>query len=156
MKAASLNELKKELLHQDESTLQQLCMRLAKFKKENKELITYLLFESHDEPAYIENVRHDIDEMFKELPASNVYLIKKVLRKILRISNKYIKYSGIKQTELEIRIHFCKKVKATRVPLHSSAVLSNMYQQQLKKINVVLDKLPEDIRGDYEGDLGRL
>ena len=64
MKAASLSEIKKELLGQDESTVQELCMRLAKYKKENKELLTYLLFEAHNEPTYIENVKEELNVMF--------------------------------------------------------------------------------------------
>ncbi len=156
MKAASLNEIKKELLTQDEGTIQELCMRLAKYKKENKELLTYLLFEAHNEPAYIENVKEVLNEMFTELPAGNLYLSKKVLRKILRFANKQIRYSGIKLTELELRIFFCMKVKETRIPLQTGTVLFNLYQQQLKKIYAVLEKLPEDIQGDYERDIARL
>jgi len=156
MKAASLSEIKKELFGQDESTVQELCMRLAKYKKENKELLTYLLFEAHNEPAYIENVKDELNVLFAELPASNTYLTKKVLRKILRFANKQIKYSGIKLTELELRIYFCSKVREIRIPLPPGTVLFNLYQQQLKKINDVLEKLPEDIQGDYARDLSKL
>lgn len=156
MKAASLSEIKKELAVQDERVIQELCMRLIKYKKENKELLTYLLFDAHNEPAYIESVKEELDEMFKDLPAINLYLSKKVLRKILRFVNRQIKYSGIKLTELELRIHFCSKVKSVKLPLQSGTVLFNLYQQQLKKINDILEKLPEDIQGDYEGDIARL
>ena len=48
MKASSLNELKKELEYRDKKELLSFCMRLAKFKKENKELLTFLLFEKDD------------------------------------------------------------------------------------------------------------
>ena len=156
MKAASLNEIKKELLGQDKGAVQELCMRLAKYKKENKELLTYLLFEAHNEPAYIENVKEELNVMFGELPTINFYLTKKVLRKILRFTNKQIKYSGIKLTELELRIYFCAKVKEIHIPLQQGTVLFNLYQQQLKKISGVLEKLPEDIQGDYERDISKL
>lgn len=156
MKAASLSEIKKELASLDERVLQELCLRLARYKKENKELLTYLLFEAHNEQAYVENVKEDLNEMFQELPASNTYLSKKVLRKILRFANKQIRYSGVELTELELRIHFCSKVKEVRIPLQSGTVLFNLYQQQLKKINTVLGKLPEDIQGDYERELAKL
>jgi hypothetical protein len=52
MKAASIHELKKELLHLDEKSLVATCLRLARYKKDNKELMTYLLFEAHDEEGY--------------------------------------------------------------------------------------------------------
>src|SRR5882762_4552837 len=140
MTTASLQEIKKELRTRDADSLHELCMRLAKYKKENKELLNYLLFEAHNEQAYVENVKEEIHELFKTVPASNVYFIKKSLRKILRFANKQIKYSGITQTELEVRIFFCTKVKEAKIPLPVGTVLSNHYLQQLKKIESALAK----------------
>lgn len=133
MKAATISEIKKELQNLDSDVLATLCLRLAKYKKENKELLTYLMFEAHNEQAYIENVKEDLRELFTTLPERNTYLIKKVLRKILRFTNKQIRYSGITETELELRIFFCSKVKEAKVPLQHGTVLYNMYQQQLKR-----------------------
>jgi len=115
MTTASIQEIKKELRTQDIDHVQTLCMRLAKYKKENKELLNYLLFEAHNEQAYIENVKEEIAELFKTIPSSNVYFIKKSLRKVLRFVNRQIKYSGIKQTELELRIFFCTKMKEAKM-----------------------------------------
>jgi len=153
MTTASLQEIKKELRAHDAESLQELCMRLAKYKKENKELLNYLLFEAHNEQAYIENVKEELSELFKTVPPSNVYFVKKSLRKILRFANRQIKYSGIKQTELEIRIFFCTKMKEAKVPRQPGTVLFNLYQQQLKKIESAFAKLPEDIQADYEREL---
>ena len=153
MNTASLQEIKKELRTLDPEKVQDLCNRLAKYKKENKELLTYLLFEAHDEHAYVENVKEELRELFKTIPASNLYLIKKTLRKILRFANKQIKYSGVKQTELELRIFFCTKIREARIPLHTGTVLFNLYQMQLKKIEAVLSKLPEDLQTDYESEM---
>ncbi len=150
MKAASLNEIKKELVTLEADTLLELCMRLGKYKKENKELLTYLLFEASDEPAYIESVKGDIDELFRELPKGNLYFVKKSLRKILRMTNKQIRYSGVKQSELELRIHFCTRLKNSGIRLDRSPVLLNLYQQQLKRINLALAKLPEDLQFDFQ------
>ena len=153
MTTASLQEIKKELRTLDPEKVQDLCNRLAKYKKENKELLTYLLFEAHDEQAYVENVKEELRELFKTLPTSNVYLIKKTLRKILRFANKQIKYSGIKQTELELRIFFCTKMKEAKIPRLPGTVLFNLYQQQLKKIESSFAKLPEDIQADYDREM---
>src|SRR5580704_3921111 len=98
MKAASLNELKNELKTLSPSKLVELCVRLGKYKKENKELITYLLFEAHDEQNYIDGVKAEIEEQFAEMNKGNIYLAKKTIRKVLRTTNKYIRYSGSKQT----------------------------------------------------------
>ena len=156
MKAASLQEIKKELRSLDPDKVQDLCMRLAKYKKENKELLTYLLFEANNEQHYIESVKEELKELFKDVPASNVYLTKKTLRKILRFANKHIKYSGHPQSELELRIFFCLKIKETKILMQTSTVLFNLYQQQLKKIETTLAKLPEDIKTDYEQDLKKI
>jgi superfamily II RNA helicase len=156
MKAASISEIKKELLELDPKVVQELCMRMAKYKKENKELLTYMLFEAHDEPAFVSNVKVEMDALFHSLPSGNVYYIKKSLRKILRIVNKQIKYSGLKQTELELRLYFCGKMKEANVPLRSSTVLYNINEQQLKKIKTLLTQLPEDLQYDYHHEISAL
>ena len=156
MNTASVNEIKKELNTLDAEVLVGLCMRLAKYKKENKELLNYLLFEAHNEQDYITSVKEEIDELFKDVPAPNLYLTKKVLRKILRFVNKQIKNSSIVQTELELRIYFCTKTKAAKVPLTAGTVIYNLYQQQLKKIDACLSKLPEDLFADYQREVERI
>src|SRR5579872_3900463 len=117
MKAASIQEIKQELQGLSASRLSELCLRLAKFKKENKELLTYLLFEADDETAYIANVKKDMDAGFAELPKPNIYLTKKTLRKVLRTTLKQIRYSGSPQTEVELLTYFLRKVLDTNIPL---------------------------------------
>lgn len=154
MQAASIHDIKKELRNLSKDDLIGICMRMGKFKKENKELLTYLLYEAHDEQGYLNNIKELIAEEFSTLPVgSNSYFIKKSLRKILRVMNRFIKYSEEKQTELELRIHFCLNIKDRKVPLYGGTVLYNIYQQQLKKINTLYEKLPEDLKGDYERDV---
>ena len=153
MTSVSISDIRKELQHIDSDVLQTLCLRLAKYKKENKELLSYLMFEAHDEPGYIQQVRTEIESLFEEVSGRNLYLTKKILRKILRYTNRQIKYSGLPQTELELRIYFCEKVVAAKIPLSSGTVLANLYQQQLKKISSVLSKLPEDLQADYSNEL---
>ena len=60
MKAASIHELQKELTALEPKQLKELCIRLAKYKKDNKELLSYLLFEAHDEKAYVKNIKQEI------------------------------------------------------------------------------------------------
>ncbi len=140
----------------DLATLRGMCLRLAKYKKENKELLGYLLFEAHDETGYINAAKEELGELFKTLPPSNLYLVKKTLRKILRFTNRQIKYSGLKQTELELRICFCIKMKEARVPLRPGTVLFNLYQQQILKIAAAQATLPEDIQFDYQREIANL
>lgn len=156
MKAASLKEIRIAMHDLTQDDIEELCMRLARFRKENKELLTYLLFEAQDEVSYVALVKQEMADLFETLPKGNNYFIKKTLRKILRFVNRQIKYSGVKSTEIELRIHFCMKMKEAKVPLHTGSVLFNLYQLQLKKINSLVSKLPEDIQSDYERDIRAL
>ncbi len=153
MKVASIKELKTELGTLHPSKVRELCMHLVKYKKENKELLSYLLFEAHDEQSYIKEVKDQIDEQFKGLNKSSIYLAKKTIRKILRTTNKFIKYSGSKQTETELLIYFCKKVRKTGIPLHVNTALGNLYLRQVQKIKKSLATLHEDLQFDYSEEM---
>ncbi len=150
MKAATVHELKDELKHRSAAQLVELCNRLARFKKENKELLTYLLFEAHDEEGYKRSVRQEIDLQFSEIPKDNsLYLQKKSVRKILRTANKYIRYTGNKTTEIELLMHFCIQLNQSGIKYQSSTALNNIYEGQLKKVKKLLPALHEDLQYDY-------
>ena len=149
MKASSINELKQELVKTPASTLVDLCLRLARFKKENKELLTYLLFEAHDTSAYIQAVKEEMTLQFADINKSNVYFVKKTLRKILRTAKKYIRYSGLAIVEVELLIYFCESMKDLNVSIDKNPVLFNIYQNQLKNIRKALAGLHEDLQYDY-------
>jgi hypothetical protein len=150
MKAASVHEIKQALMSNAAKELTELCLRLAKFKKENKELLTYLLFEAHNEEAYIIEVNQQITDEFDQIdPGQNLYFIKKTLRKILRIANKHIRYTGSKQAEVAILLHFTTSLKKSGIPFMKSTALANLYKQQIKKIHAALGTLHEDLQYDY-------
>lgn len=149
MKASTISELKQELVTLPAPQLTELCLRLAKFKKENKELLTYLLFEAHDTNAYIQSVKNEIDVQFEGLNQSNVYFIKKSLRKILRITNKYIRYSGLPVVEIELLLFFLSKMTELKVSINSNQMLLNIYKNQLKKTEQAIAGLHEDLQYDY-------
>jgi hypothetical protein len=150
MKAASVHEIKQALMSNSTKELAELCLRLAKFKKENKELLSYLLFESHDEEAYIAEVNQQITNEFSEIdPGQNLYFVKKTIRKILRIANKHIRYTGSKQAEVAILLHFCLCLNKSGIPFMKSTALTNLHKQQIKKMNAALSTLHEDLQYDY-------
>jgi hypothetical protein len=156
MKVATVNEMKKELDELEAPQLKSLCLRLAKFKKENKELLTYLLYEERDEHGYVESVKRVVTEQFGEIPNLNTYYLKKSLRRILKIVNKHIRYSGLPETELALRIHFCQQIKDADMAITKSTVLMNLYDQQIKKIYQALEKLHEDLQFDYQSQIAAL
>lgn len=149
MKAATIPELKTELNNSSPEQLMEVCIRLAKFKKENKELITYLLFESFDERAYIENIKKEIQAQFDEINKSNVYFVKKSLRKILRFVNKHTRYIASTEAEADLLLSFCSRLKASGVPMETNQVIRNIYQNQLKKITKSVATMHEDLQYDY-------
>lgn len=153
MKAATIQEIKQELLSLSPSRLAELCLRLAKFKKDNKELLTYLLFEAADEAIYIGSVKKEMDEEFAGLPKPNLYLTKKSLRKVLRTTAKQIRYTGSPQAEVELLTYFLRKLKGSGIPYRDSPVLVNLYRQQLKKVRSVIGGLHEDLQYDYLKEL---
>lgn len=153
MKAASTNEIKQELLTLPPKKVLELCLRLARFKKENKELLSYLLFNAHDEHGYVESIKKEIDENFSQLPTGNWYLVKKALRKILKAIGKYSKHTATKESEVEMLIHFCLNVKKSGIRFRSYKVLSSLYDQQLKKLNGLVEQVHEDLRFDYKKQL---
>lgn len=156
MKAASIQEIKQELKETSQAKVIELCLRLARYKKENKELLTYLLFEADDLPTYILHVKEEMDEGFDAIHANALYLVKKSLRRILRIANKHIRFSGEKTAEVEILLHFCEQMKNSGIQFKRSTVLLNLYNSQLKKISVAISSLHEDLQHDYLRQYNRL
>jgi hypothetical protein len=156
MKAASISEIKNELKSIPPAQLTELCLRLARFKKENKELLTFLLFEANDMDGYIQAIKHEIDESFEEVNWKNVYFAKKTIRKILRTTNKFSKYTSSKHAEAELLIYFCKTLIGTGKSFKNSTALWNLYQSQVKKIKAVVYTLHEDLQFDFKADIEAL
>jgi len=156
MKAATIHELKSELTNTPAEQLIELCVRLAKFKKENKELLTYLLFEAFDEQVYIDNIKTDMLQQFEEINTSSLYFVKKSLRKIIRTLNKYIRYTGSAEAEVKLLLYFCTTLKNSGIPIEKNLVIKNMYQNQLKKISKTIATMHEDLQYEYVKEIEQL
>lgn len=149
MKAARLPEIKKELNSLSHKEIQELCLRLARFKKENKELLTYLLFQSHNESDYIETVKTYMDNEFEDINTNSYFYIKKSIRKILRNVKKFIRYSQNKETEVELLLSFCEKLKNSKPSIKGNNQLQNIYNRQITLAKKSIEKLHEDLQYDY-------
>lgn len=156
MKAVTVKKIKDELQHHSSSDLIELCLRLSKFKKENKELLTYLLFESHNEEGYIEGIKEHVDELFEQINTKSFFYIRKSVRKILSLTKKYIRYSKKKETEVELLLHFCTRLKDFRPSIVNSQRLQNVYYSQLRLLKKAVATLHEDLQYDYEIELEKL
>jgi hypothetical protein len=156
MKTVTIKELKDELVNFSPKELRELCLRLARFKKENKELLTYLLFDSSDESVYTGSVKKEIDEQFEQINKASPYLIKKSFRKILRAIRKYSRYSLKKETEVELLVYFCKKLKKFTPSIHKNSGLENFYLRIIDSIRKKITLLHEDLQFDYNEELNFL
>lgn len=156
MEIAPISQIKKELTNLPPEELRELILRLSKFKKENKELLSYLLFEAYNEQEYIRQAKDEIDTEFLGLNRSSYYLAKKTLRKVLRTANKYIRFSGKKETEIELLLYFCQKMKESKLNYKANRVVFNMYINQVKRIQKAIAQIHEDLQYDYREALESL
>jgi hypothetical protein len=152
----SLAQIKKELEHLPQPELVQLLLRAAKFKKENKELLFYLLFESNDVDGFVLQCKKEITKQFKEVNKTHVYYAKKSIRKILRWVNKQIKFSNQPVVIIELLMHFIHELKQLNSLLEQSNQLLHVYLNQYKKVKLTIAKLHEDLQYDYTKLLEKL
>ncbi len=156
MKAASIVTLRKALAHLDRQALQQLCLRLARFKLENKELLTYLIFESEDELQYVQGIKSQLDKLFDEINTNRYFFIKKSVRKILRRIRKFSRYSNTPETEVELLLYFCCKMKTIRPSIFNNKTLTNLYNRQVEASRKKTLKLHEDLQYEYQLQIEKL
>lgn len=149
MKIESIVTIKKELKHLPKEDLLTLCLRLGRFKKENKALLTYLLFESLDEDGYVTSVKNTLDELFDTMNTDSYFYMKKTIRKILRQIRTYSRYSNKKSTEVELLLYFCERLNSLRPSIHRNRTLSNLYHRQVVSIQKKITALHEDLQYDY-------
>ena len=135
MKAASVKDIKLELIYQSKEELIELCLLMSKHKKENKELLTYLLFERQNEEDYIKEISY--------------YRATKGARKVLRNCKKYIRYSTKKETEVEVLIYFCGKIKRITEYFEYNSSMLSIYEKQLEIARKKIAMLHEDHQYDF-------
>lgn len=156
MKAESIVVIKKELQHLPKEDLLQLCLRLGRFKKENKELLTYLLFQAHDEDDYINSIKNTLDDLFETMNTDSYFYMKKTIRKILRQIKTYSRYSITKTTEVELLLYFCNRLNSLKPNIHRNRTLDNLYQRQVIAIEKKIMSFHEDLQYDYRIQLEQL
>ena len=153
MKAATVKAIKEELNMRSREELVELCLSLSKFKKENKELLTYLLYEVSDELSFINSIKDEIDLAFKEINRTSYYYLKKSIRKILRNTKKNIRYSKKKQTEVELILFYCNKLKNLSPPISKSIPLTRIFEREIQRIEKIVAKLDADLQYDYGNEI---
>jgi len=156
LKAVTLKQLKEELSHKTANELKELCIHLSKFKKENKELLTYLMFESHDEEQYIQSVKDQMDVFFTEINTKSFFYVRKSVRKVLTLTKKFIRYSKKKETEVALLLYFCHKLKNFKPSINRSTRLTNTFDRQIILVKKAIATLHADLQYDYQLELNDL
>lgn len=156
MKAATAVQIRKEIKFRSKEELEALCLRLARFKKENKELLTYLLFEAEHEESYVAEVKDYISTQFEDINTAKFYYVKKGIRKILRETKKFIRYSPVKETEVALLLHFCDKMIHFSNSIQRSKTMMGLYERQLTLLEKRIEGLHQDLQFDYISELNKL
>ena len=148
MKVEKLSDLKKELKSLNSERLVEICLKLSKYKKENKELLSYLLFDSTNPFLYAENVKEMLKPGFLSLSRPS-YTSTKEIRKIIRLITKHAKYTGSKEVETELLLWFCEQfLEYADTRTHHKPLLL-IFSRQIEKIKRILPKLHEDFQFDF-------
>lgn len=142
------SDLKKELQQLNSAELTALCLRLARFKKENKELLTYLLFKADDPDAFAQEYKEEMDGQFAKITGKSFYVVK-TLRKIAQQMNNQIRYSGSDVVAVELLLHFCKNYLAFVYHHTHYKPLHNVFFRFVEKTKTGIQKLQEDLQYDY-------
>ena len=150
-----LQDIKKEIQHLSAQQLSDLCLRLARHKKENKELMAYLLFEADNQAAFIEKVKAEVGFMFSQMPVQS-YNAAKYMRKILRLIGKYTKFIAAKDAEIELLINFCVNYLQYADRKSSYKPLRLILTRQIEKIKTSISKLHEDVQADFVSEYEQL
>ena len=156
MKAESIIKIRKTLESSDRITLQKLCLCLAKFKIENKELLTYLLYESREEEEYVKKIKSLINKMFCEINTDSYFYIKKSIRKIRRKIGRFSKYSNQPETEIELLIYFCNKMINIKPSIFNNKTLTNILIRTIDSSIKKNFKLHEDLQYEYNIKIQKL
>lgn len=156
MHSATIDTIKTELKQLPPKQVLELLLRLARFKKENKELLTYILFESANEDEYVAQVKNEITEEMGEIDGLPGYQFKKQFRKIQRKINKPIKYMGNKSSTAELYLHMVRMISEKKKTSYLAPFLEKSVQQYISKIEKILPGIEDDLAADLRKQLNQL
>lgn len=155
MDTASIKQLKDTLSTLGREELTGLLLRMVKFKKENKELLTFLLFEADDLDAYVYEISQEIKDEFENYLLKTAYYKRKGCRRILRILKKYIKYAADKEVEVRLLLAYVSMVAESKTFI-TDRVIQKIAFRQLLLAEKSIVKLHEDLQYEYKLELEEL
>lgn len=152
----SLKTIRDELSLLTNKELISIVSALIKFRKDNKELVTYMLFDSKDETVYVKTVIEETNTAMESVNRFNAKQQIKHIRKVLRNVKKAIKISGNHETAITLLLHFCSIMKEKNLPIYRFKGINLIWERCISQIETEMLKIHEDLRYDYGEELKRL
>ena len=144
-----LINIRKEMSSLSHKEITELCIRLIRFKKENKELADYFLFEKHQEHSYLLAAKSEIQSLFGNIQTTQPYLVKKSIRKIIRLAERYSKYAANPIIFIELYLEIMQHIQEYFPHWKQVVPLMKITESLEKKSRRLLPKLHEDLQFDY-------
>jgi 4-alpha-glucanotransferase len=153
----TLSEIKKELKSRSHEDIVDLCLQLAKYKKDNKEYLGFLLYDAEDISHFLQDVLKNMDQMFDEIAnQTHWYQTKKSWRKILRQNTKCAKFMKSKSSEIHMLLHFVKRAQSSQISYARYNALTQIVELQIKKIRALIPTVHEDLQYDFNRELATI
>ncbi len=156
MNVLSIGEVKKNLKHLTDDELSALLIKLAKYKKVNKEYLSFLLLNESNEDLYVEEVKEHLTELLDNINQSSIQYAKKTLRKVLRVLKQCSAFSEKDVTQLELSVFFCNELNKLQRSIRNHSIVQGMYNREVTKIDKIMKCMHEDLVADYETEWSQL
>jgi len=155
-KTPSIAVLKKELSYRSEQEIIDFCVTLIKFNRENKELLNYLLIDEVEKEVFLNEIKITISANFLDINFRSYHILRKSVRKILKLTKKYIKLINEPIKELTLLIHFNQELISCLPKLKNYPSIENYFISNIKKMESIVAKLHPDLQYDYINDINEL
>lgn len=147
----ALADIKQALQQATPNELRDLCVRLARFKQDNKQLLHYALFYQDRPEVFIEEVNVRLKEAVETFNYSHAYWVKKGLRKWQRQVNLLGRISGEPWVQAKLQGMYALACYEAASKVAATEVLTNLCAQATKKFYAQVAKL----EADWQHDLTR-
>lgn len=151
----SLVNLKKSLKQLPPEELMELVLRLTKYKKENKELLTFLVSYESDAQALCVDFKEELSEAFADMNAHGYYAAK-TMRKQLKLVTQFRRFTKSNEYTIDLQAHYLRTVIQYLSPTQRNRSVQSILYRVLLRIEKDISKLHEDLRYDYESLPGEL
>ncbi len=101
-------------------------------------------------------VKDEVDQAFYSIRHLNTHQNKKVLQKIMRVLNKYKRFTQSKTFETEILLYICHSLQKSGLFLGLHTYAGLLLRKTVLKVEKLMESLHEDLRFDYEEDLRKV